>query len=95
MAISVNGQEIPLRPMQLSFGANSRFIEAFITLFSGSQNNVPQQNLRSGNGISREKFAKGYAINAFDMTPDMCGSSPNFFEISQLTSSSPLRQHKQ
>jgi len=74
LAISVNGQEIPLKPMQLSFGANPRFIEAFITLFSGTG----KMYLNSGNGISREEFSSGYAIYAFDMTPDMCGSSPHF-----------------
>ena len=74
LAISVNGQEIPLKPMQLSFGANPRFIEAFNTLFSGTG----KMYLNSGNGLSREEFANRYAVYAFDMTPDMCGSSPHF-----------------
>ena len=32
----------------------------------------------SGKGISREEFPKGYAIYAFDLTADMCGSSLHF-----------------
>ena len=32
----------------------------------------------TGNGISREEFAKGYAVYAFDLIPDMCSSSPHF-----------------
>jgi hypothetical protein len=33
----------------------------------------------SGNDIiSREEIPNGYAIYAFDLTPDVCGSSPHF-----------------
>ena len=31
-----------------------------------------------GNDISRDEFAIGNAIFAFDLTTDMCGSSPHF-----------------
>jgi hypothetical protein len=36
IAISMNGEPIPFQPMQLSFGANPQFIEAFSTMFSGT-----------------------------------------------------------
>ena len=32
----------------------------------------------TGNDISLEEFPKGYAVYAFDLTPDMCGASPHF-----------------
>ena len=35
-------------------------------------------NYNTGNDISREEFPKGYAVYAFDLTPDMCGASPHF-----------------
>ena len=60
--------------MQLSFGANPQYIEAFATLFSG----MGKMYYNSGNDISREEFPNGYAIYAFDLTPDVCGSSPHF-----------------
>ena len=35
-------------------------------------------NYNTGLDISREDYPKGYTIYAFDLTPDMCGSSPYF-----------------
>ena len=63
-----------LSPIQLSLSANSRFIEAFSTLFSGTG----KMYSNIGNDISRDEFANGNAIFAFDLTADMCGSSPHF-----------------
>ena len=34
--------------------------------------------MNNGNDISRDEFANGNAIFAFDLTADMCGSSPHF-----------------
>ena len=75
IGITVNGQEIPFRPLQLSYAdANPKFIEAYATLFSGTG----KMNYDVGNDISREDFPNVYAIYAFDLTLDMCGSSPHF-----------------
>ena len=73
VGISVNGQEIPFRPLKLSY-ANSKFIEAYYTLFSGTG----KMNYDVGNDISREEYPDGYTLYAFDLSPDMCGSSPHF-----------------
>ncbi len=73
IGISVNGEEIPFRPIRLSYGA-SRFIEAYNTLFSGTG----KMYFNTGNDISRQEYPNGYTIYAFDLTPDMCGSSPHF-----------------
>lgn len=75
LGITVNGESIPFKPIQLSFGAaNSRFIEAFLTQFSGTG----KMYYNRGNDISREEFPNGFALYAFDLTPDMCGSSSHF-----------------
>jgi hypothetical protein len=74
IGITVNGEEMPFKPLQLSYGAASKYIEAFTTLFrTRVRGNVSQHR-----GISREEFPKGYAVYAFDLTPDMCGASPHF-----------------
>lgn len=72
--LSVNGEEVTFKPIQLSFAGNPRYIKAYSRLFSG----LGQMYSNSGKGISREEFPKGYAIYAFDLTADMCGSSLHF-----------------
>ncbi|CAB3987066.1 Hypothetical predicted protein [Paramuricea clavata] len=72
--ITVNGEETPFKPLQLSYGAAPKYIEAFSTLFSGTGENVLQHRKQY---ISR-RIPKGYAVYAFDLTPDMCGASPHF-----------------
>jgi hypothetical protein len=74
IGITVNGEEMPFKPLSLSFGANPRFVEAFCSQFSGTG----KMYYNSGNGISRQEFPKGYAIYAFDLTADMCGASSHF-----------------
>ena len=77
IGLTINGEEIPFAPMQLSFGANnSRFVEAFYTQFSGTG----KMYYDVGNGISRQDFSNRYAVYAFDLTPDKCGSSSHFNE---------------
>jgi hypothetical protein len=74
IGITVNGEEMPFKPLQLSYGAAPKYIEAFSTLFSG----MGKIYYNTGNDISREEFPKGYAVYAFYLTPDMCGASPHF-----------------
>ena len=74
IGITVNGEEMPFKPLQISYGANPRYIEAYNTLFSGTG----KMNYNRGNDIGREEFPNGYAVYAFDLTADMCGSSPHF-----------------
>jgi hypothetical protein len=75
IGISVNGEEIPFRPLQLSYAtATPKFIEAYNMLFAGTG----KMYYNTGNDISREEYPNGYTLYAFDLTPDMCGSSPHF-----------------
>ena len=93
LGIAFNGEEVPFRPLQLSYtAANPRYIEAFLTMFSGAG----KLFYNAGNDVTRDEYAGGYAVYVADLTPDMCGSSPILMwfneEICQSTSSSPLHQ---
>ena len=73
--IAVNGEEVPFRPLRLSYTAgNPRYIEAFLTMFSGAG----KLFYNAGNDVTRDEYAGGYAVYVPDLTPDMCGSSPHF-----------------
>ena len=75
MELVVNGEEIPFRPLQLSYAAATpRFIEAYNMLFSSTG----KMYYNAGNDISRQEYPNGYTLYAFDLTPDMCGSSAHF-----------------
>jgi hypothetical protein len=74
IGITVNGEEMPFKPMKLSFGAAPQYIEAFSTMFSGTG----KMYHNTGNDISRSEFPNGYAVYGFDLTPDMCGASTHF-----------------
>ena len=77
IAVTVNGEDMPFKPLQLSYGNNPKYIEAYTTLFSGTG----KMYYDVGNDISREEFPNGYAIYAFDLTPDMCSSADHFNTI--------------
>ena len=73
LGITVNGEEVPFRPLQLSYtAANPRYIEAFLTMFSGAG----KLFYNAGNDVTRDEYAGGYAVYVADLTPDMCGSPP-------------------
>ena len=75
LGIAVNGEEVPFRPLQLSCtAANPRYIEAFLTMFSGAG----KLFYNAGNDFTHDEYAGGYAVYVADLTPDMCGSSPLF-----------------
>ena len=93
LGITVNGEEVPFRPLQLSYtAANPRYIEAFLTMFSGAG----KLFYNAGNDVTRDEYAGGYAVYVADLTPDMCGPSPHFNVVQrgnvQSTSSSSLHQ---
>ena len=75
IGITVNGEEVPFKPLQLSYtAATIRYMEAYLAMFSGTG----KLFYDTGNGISRDDFKGGYALYAADLTPDMCGSSDHF-----------------
>ena len=75
LGITVNGEEVPFKPLQLSYtAANPRYIKAYLPMFSGTG----KLFYDSGNDILRTDFANGYALYAADLTSDMSGSSDHF-----------------
>ena len=75
VTLTVNGEELPFKQLTLNYAKNKEnFIQAYNTLFSGTG----KMNYNTGLDISREDYPKGYTLYAFDLTPDMCGSSPYF-----------------
>jgi len=89
--ITVNGQEIPFRPLQLSYAdANPKFIEAYATLFSGTG----KMNYDAGNDILQEGFQTAMLYTPLTWR-QTCVDPPLILmsckkEISLLTSSSQL-----
>ena len=86
VSLTANGQEIPFKQLTLKYpkAANGiadpatddelDFDEAYNTLFSGTGKIYSNAGL----DITREEYPGGYALYAFDLTPDMCKSSDYF-----------------
>ena len=84
LRITING-EVPFRRLQLSYtAANPRYIEAFLTIFSGTG----KVFYNAGKDVTREEYANGNALYLADLTPDMCGSSDHFNLVQRRNSSS-------
>ena len=86
VSLTANGQEIPFKLLTLKYpkDANGKidpandteldFDEAYNTLFSGTGKIYSNAGL----DITREDYPGGYALYAFDFTPDMCKSADYF-----------------
>ena len=86
VSLTANGQEIPFKQLTLKYpkAANGEpdpatddeldFDEAYNTLFSGTGKIYSNAGL----DITREDYPGGYALYAFDLTPDMCNSTDYF-----------------
>ena len=86
VSLTANGQEIPFKLLTLKYPkdldgkidpANDTeldFDEAYNTLFSGTGKIYSNAGL----DITREDYPGGYALYAFDLTPDMCKSADYF-----------------
>lgn len=72
----IDGQQIPSKALQPSFG-NNIFTAAYHTLFSGTGIHF----LNEGNGISHDKYSKGYCLLAFDLTPDLSANSSSHWNL--------------
>ena len=86
VSLTANGQEIPFKLLTLKYpedddgkidpGKDTEldFDEAYNTLFSGTGKIYSNAGL----DITREDYPGGYALYAFDLTPDMCKSADYF-----------------
>ena len=66
ISLYLDGQQQAIKPIQSDFGAN-QFVRSYMTLFSGTG----KENRNEGNGIERTDYNNGYALYAFDLTPDL------------------------
>ena len=95
MGLTVNGENLPGKPLQLKFGADSNYISAFQTLYAGTHKIFENQ----GNGITREEYANGYTLFVFDLTPDLCigdsiiGRALRYIYVEQKNFASPFIGH--
>ena len=70
IGISVNGEEIPFKPLKLNFD-DKLFVTAYNTLFSGTG----KLHGNSGSIIKREDYSEGYTIIVADLTPFEIGDN--------------------
>ena len=66
ISIYLDGQQQAIKPLHSDFAHND-YVRSFMTLFSGTG----KVNRDEGNDISRTDFADGYALYAFDLSPDL------------------------
>jgi hypothetical protein len=64
--VFLDGQQQTVKPLEVNF-ANGQYINAYASLFMGTGKWMRDE----GNQIAREDFAGGYALYAFDLTPDL------------------------
>ena len=88
LSLTANGEEIPFKQLTLAYPKDADgkidpavdkddqldFDEAYNTLFSGTGKIYSNAGL----DIDRDEYPGGYALYAFDLTPDMCKSSDYF-----------------
>ena len=68
LTVHVDGEQIPYSPPKPKFdGAAKNYIRAYHTLFSGTDKMYQDE----GNTITRRYYAAGYALFAFDLSPDL------------------------
>lgn len=69
IALYVNGESLPSRPMKIDTGPNQNYISPFVNLFEVAE----KWNEDAGLQIKRFMFGKGYAIYAFSLAPNDLG----------------------
>ena len=81
ITLTANGEEIPFKQLTLTYpkadGSNINnvdFIQAYNTLFSGTG----KMYANTGLDFSRDEYAGGNTLYAFDLTPDMCNTADYF-----------------
>lgn len=69
IALYVNGESIPARPMKIDVGENNNCVTPFVNLYEVAE----KWNKDSGLKISRSMFNEGYAVYAFNLAPSDLG----------------------
>ena len=66
ISVYLDGQQHGIKPLALDY-ANGQCISSYMSLFTGTGKDYRDE----GNDIDRSEFANGYALYAFDLTPDL------------------------
>ncbi|XP_033757418.1 uncharacterized protein F54H12.2-like [Pecten maximus] len=69
VALYINGESIPARPMKMDLGANRGYVTPFVNLFEAAE----KWNKDAGLFIDRTNFGTGFAIYAFNIAPSDLG----------------------
>lgn len=78
LSLYIDGQQLPSKALQPDFAANnSNYIDSYLTLFSGSGIHY----LNEGNTIDRKAYPLGYALHAFDLTPDLSANCSSHWNL--------------
>ena len=65
-SLYLDGQQFGIKPIEIYF-TNHLFVRAYLGLFTGTG----KENRDEGNDISRTDFENGYALYAFNLSPDL------------------------
>ena len=65
LALYVNGESVPTRPMKMDVGKNKNYVTPFINLFEV----VEKWNKDAGLQMNRNMFYQGFAVYAFSIAP--------------------------
>ena len=106
LSLTANGEEIPFKQLTLKYPKKPNgeidttagedddldFDEAYNTLFSGTG----KIYTNAGLDIDRDDYPGGYALYAFDLSPDMCKSSQYFNTVQRgsLSLALTFKAHK-
>lgn len=77
VGVYINGESSPMKAMQLNF-EHSQYLKGYMSLFHGTGNLFHDKGLQ----ITREDYPDGYALFAFDLTPDL-STGPHVSPIKQ------------
>ena len=104
VTLTANGEEIPFKQLTLKYPDDALgkvdpatddevdFVQAYNTLFSGTG----KMYANTGLDITRDEYAGGYALYAFDLTPDMCNTTDYFNAVQRgsLSVDITLKSHE-
>ena len=66
ISLHLDGKTQPVKPLKPNF-PNRQYIQAYMSLFS----RTGKENRDEGNDIARADYPNGYALYAFDLSPDL------------------------
>src|SRR5436190_6182323 len=77
LALYVDGQQVPARPLQPDYVTSKQYVHAYHTLFTGTGIHF----LNEGNSISRHTYADGNCLMAFDLTTDLSAKTLSHWNL--------------